>query len=135
MNDLAKNAEIATAAGDFIIGLIAGGVGIRDISRVRRSQAGFHEQHTALPGTDRQKQVRSNLFANEIGNKQYDRPFTLTAIGGGILALRPVTRLTDAVVWLTRRPALFIARQVDALLLRREATSSKKQVFVGTGKA
>ena len=135
MNNLAKNAEIATAAGDFVIGLIAGGIGIRDISRVRRAQAGFQELHGVLPGTDRQKQVRTDLFANEIGKTQYDRPLMMTAIGGGILALRPVTRLTDAAVLMTRRPALFIARQVDALLLKREAATSEKHVFVGTGKA
>lgn len=135
IHDLAKNAEIAAAAGDLIVGLIMGGVGLRDISRVRRAHAEFQANHVALSGTDLQRDIRTALFNTEIGNKQYDRPFALTAIGGGILALRPITRLSHAAVGLTRRPALFIARQVDAILLRQEAASPKKQVFVGTGKA
>lgn len=134
MKSIAKNAEIGMAGLDFVVGLATTGLGASawrkkslenqtEIAKLRDSvDKAFHKEMTVG-------------YMKEVGYAKLRGPKKLTAVGAGILAFRPLTRLTDMSMRMLRPVTVFATRKVDAILLRNEPKPPVKQVFVGTGKA
>ena len=133
MDTLAKQAEIAAAAGDFVIGLVTTGVGLAELKKTMNARSQVNRNTTGMPS--RAEEVLRMAYDTGKNNKQTARSLGITALGGGIFAFRPLTRLTDIGVRISRPLARTVVQTVDALLLRGEARRAAKQVFVGTGKA
>lgn len=135
MKTYAKNAEIGIATVDYVVGLATTGLGVSEWRK--KSGENTIQIKKLRAATPELKSVEENISAymREIGQNKLKRRQKITGIGVGVLALRPITRLTDLSTRITRPVAVFAAKQVDAILLRQEQKTAVKQVFVGTGRA
>ncbi len=126
----AKNVEVAAASADVVIGVVGAGLSINLLRAIKNNRSA---------SSDMAKVNHRNRSAAVTGRVTHTDYFVgrgtagILILGGSIL--RPVTRITDFAFRHGKPVAGYVARMVDAILLRQEQKRDAKQIFVGQGKA
>lgn len=133
----AKNAEVALAAGDLVLGVATTGLGLREFVRTGKQAAAMRKNTDRMSRLGESGASGAGHFVSESFNRAdvpgYKRASIITGFGGSLFVIRPLTRMADAVVrsrGITRR----IAHIIDSIYLRAESKSHIHPVFVGQGK-